>query len=132
MSGVITRLGDIAGVGRSADSGGYRRLAWTDADLTLREWFAAEVASLGLDLEVDRNGNMWAWWGDSSAADAVVTGSHLDSVPDGGSYDGPLGVASALAAVAELKRRWITPRRPLAAPGAARGPQARCAPRKRR
>lgn len=114
MSGVVTRLGDIAGVGRSADSGGYRRLAWTDADLTLREWFAAEVASLGLDLEVDRNGNMWAWWGDSSAADSVVTGSHLDSVPDGGNYDGPLGVASALAAVAELKRRGITPRRPLA------------------
>ena len=114
MSGVVTRLADIAAVGQDADSGGYRRLAWTDADLTLREWFAGEVASLGLDLEVDRNGNMWAWWGDSSAADAVVTGSHLDSVPDGGNYDGPLGVASALAAVAELKRRGIAPRRPLA------------------
>ena len=111
---VTDRLADIAAVGRDATSGGYRRLAWTDADLTLREWFAGEAAALGLDLEVDRNGNMWAWWGDASAADAVVTGSHLDSVPDGGNYDGPLGVASALAAVAELKRRGVQPRRPLA------------------
>lgn len=111
---VTSRLADIAAVGRDATSGGYRRLAWTDADLTLREWFAGEAAALGLDLEVDRNGNMWAWWGDSSGSDAVVTGSHLDSVPDGGNYDGPLGVASALDAVAELKRRGVQPRRPLA------------------
>jgi N-carbamoyl-L-amino-acid hydrolase len=111
---VTARLADIAAVGRDATSGGYRRLAWTDADLTLREWFAGEAAALGLDLEVDRNGNMWAWWGDASAGGAVVTGSHLDSVPDGGNYDGPLGVASALDAVAELKRRGVTPRRPLA------------------
>jgi N-carbamoyl-L-amino-acid hydrolase len=111
---VTSRLADIAAVGRDATSGGYRRLAWTDADLTLREWFAGEAAALGLDLEVDRNGNMWAWWGDASVGDAVVTGSHLDSVPDGGNYDGPLGVASALEAVAELKRRGVQPRRPLA------------------
>ena len=111
---VTSRLADIAAVGRDATSGGYRRLAWTDADLTLREWFGGEAAGLGLDLEVDRNGNMWAWWGDSSGSDAIVTGSHLDSVPAGGNYDGPLGVASALDAVAELKRRGVQPRRPLA------------------
>ena len=111
---VTARLADIAAVGRDASSGGYRRLAWSDADLTLREWFAGETAALGLDLEVDRNGNMWAWWGDASAGDAVITGSHLDSVPDGGNYDGPLGVASALEAVAELKRRGVQPRRSLA------------------
>ncbi|MFM1965781.1 MAG: hypothetical protein RL134_1506 [Actinomycetota bacterium] len=111
---VTSRLSDIAAIGRDASSGGYRRLAWTDADLTLREWFAGEAASLGLDLEVDRNGNMWAWWGDASGSGAIVTGSHLDSVPDGGNYDGPLGVASALDAVAELKRRGVAPRRPLA------------------
>lgn len=111
---VTGHLGEIASIGRDGRSGGYRRLAWTDADLTLREWFAGEAAALGLDIEVDRNGNMWAWWGDASAGDTVVTGSHLDSVPDGGNYDGPLGVASALDAIAELKRRGVQPRRPLA------------------
>lgn len=111
---VTGHLSDIAAIGRDATSGGYRRLAWTDADLTLREWFTGQAAGLGLDVETDRNGNIWAWWGDSSAGDALVTGSHLDSVPDGGNYDGPLGVASALTAVAELKRRGVQPRRPLA------------------
>lgn len=111
---VTAHLADISSIGRDATSGGYSRLAWTDADLTLREWFTGQAAGLGLDVETDRNGNIWAWWGDSSAGDAIVTGSHVDSVPDGGNYDGPLGIASALTAVAELKRRGVQPRRPLA------------------
>lgn len=45
--------------------------------------------------------------------DAVLTGSHLDSVPDGGAYDGPLGVVSALAAIDLLRERGLTPRRPI-------------------
>ena len=111
---VTAHLADIASIGRDATSGGYSRLAWTDADLTLREWFIGQASGLGLDVETDRNGNIWAWWGDPTAGDAIVTGSHVDSVPDGGNYDGPLGIASALAAVAELKRRGVQPRRPLA------------------
>ena len=111
---VVSRLEEIAAIGRDPSSGGYRRLAWTDADLAMREWFIGEASSLGLDVETDRNGNIWAWWGDPSAGDAVLTGSHLDSVPDGGNFDGPLGVVSALAAVEELQRRGIQPRRPLA------------------
>ena len=111
---VTAHLADIASIGRDATSGGYSRLAWTDADLTLREWFIGQASGLGLDVETDRNGNIWAWWGDPTAGDAIVTGSHVDSVPDGGNYDGPLGIASALTAVAELKRRGVQPRRPLA------------------
>ena len=111
---VTAHLADIASIGRDATSGGYSRLAWTDADLTLREWFIGQASGLGLDVETDRNGNIWAWWGDPTAGDAIVTGSHVDSVPDGGNYDGPLGIASALTAVADLKRRGVQPRRPLA------------------
>lgn len=111
---VTADLADIASIGRDATSGGYSRLAWTDVDLALREWFIGQASGLGLDVEIDRNGNIWAWWGDPAAGDAVITGSHLDSVPDGGNYDGPLGIASALTAVAELKRRGVQPRRPLA------------------
>ena len=111
---VVARLEEIAAIGRDPSSGGYRRLAWTDPDLALREWFVGQSSALGLDVEIDRNGNIWAWWGDPLAGDAVLTGSHLDSVPAGGNFDGPLGVASALAAVEELQRRGIQPRRPLA------------------
>ena len=73
----------------------------------------------GLDLTEDRMGNQWAWWGDPDEAvrrgrKGVVTGSHLDSVPDGGAFDGPLGVVSALAALDELRARDAAPSRPLA------------------
>jgi beta-ureidopropionase / N-carbamoyl-L-amino-acid hydrolase len=105
---------DLESVGREPSTRGYRRFSWTDADLTLREWFAAAAAARGLAVEVDRSGNQWAWWGDPSGPDAVVTGSHLDSVPDGGAYDGPLGVVSALAAVESLRGNGFVPTRPLA------------------
>jgi beta-ureidopropionase / N-carbamoyl-L-amino-acid hydrolase len=112
---VSSLLRDLEHIGRSA-AGGYRRFAWTREDAELREWFAARAAGLGLEVTEDRVGNQWAWWGDPDACAAagrpgVVTGSHLDSVPDGGNFDGPLGVASALAAVAELQRTGFAPGR---------------------
>ena len=108
----------IQDVGRDGGTGGYRRYAWTDADLTLREWFAECAERRGMDVEVDRNGNLWAWWmppGWSGAPrNAFVTGSHLDSVPDGGAFDGPLGVISAFAAVDLLRERGVVPDIPVA------------------
>ncbi|HEX6344292.1 allantoate amidohydrolase [Umezawaea sp.] len=106
-------LADIADVGRDAKRGGYSRHAFTPAELELRQWFTAEAARRGLDVRADRNGNLWAWWG-APGRDAVVTGSHLDSVPGGGAFDGPLGVVSALQAVDLLKAKGFTPTRPLA------------------
>ena len=104
---------DLESVGRDP-GGGYRRFAWTTEDAALREWFVAEAERRALDHLVDRAGNQWAWWGDpDSDGPGVVTGSHLDSVPRGGAYDGPLGVASAFAAIDELRSRGWTPPRPV-------------------
>lgn len=101
-------------IGRNPDSGGYRRFAWTAEDATLREWFAGETASRGLDLTLDRAGNQWAWWGaPDSDGPGVVVGSHLDSVPDGGAFDGPLGVVSALAVLDALRDKGFRPARPV-------------------
>ncbi|MDT4961290.1 MAG: beta-ureidopropionase / N-carbamoyl-L-amino-acid hydrolase [Pseudonocardiales bacterium] len=104
---------DLIAVGRDPSTGGYRRLAWTRSDHDLREWFSAAAGSRGLDVTVDRCGNQWAWWGDPDANPGVVTGSHLDSVPDGGAYDGPLGVIAAFAAVDVLRGNGFAPARPL-------------------
>jgi N-carbamoyl-L-amino-acid hydrolase len=106
-------------IGRDPGTGGYRRYAWTREDLTLREWFAGEAAARGLDLSTDRAGNQWAWWGNPDAAVAagnsgLVIGSHLDSVPDGGAFDGPLGVASSFAALDVLRHEGFSPSRPIA------------------
>ncbi|WP_171163317.1 allantoate amidohydrolase [Streptomyces sp. I05A-00742] len=105
---------DLAPIGRNPESGGYRRHAWTGADADCRAWFRAQAESRGLAYELDRNGNQWAWLGDPAAGDAVVTGSHLDSVPDGGAFDGPLGVVSSFAALDGLRARGARPTRPLA------------------
>lgn len=103
---------ELEPIGRDGDRG-WTRLAWTEADLACRDWFRAQAAAGGLTHDEDANGNQWAWWG-NPAPGALVTGSHLDSVPGGGAFDGPLGVVAAFLAVAELRRLGVQPRRPVA------------------
>src|SRR5687767_13193421 len=106
--------GDLAPLGRDADTGGYRRFAWTGTDAVLREWFRGEAEQRGLDVVADRAGNLWAWTTDPDAeGPGLVVGSHLDSVPDGGAFDGPLGVVSAFAALDMLRDRGAELSRPL-------------------
>ena len=105
---------ELLPLGRDERSGGYRRYSWTESDAACRGWFAATAARLGLLAECDRNGNLWAWWEPSADGLAIVTGSHLDSVPDGGAFDGPLGVVSAFAAVGRLRATGFRPARPVA------------------
>jgi beta-ureidopropionase / N-carbamoyl-L-amino-acid hydrolase len=107
-------------LGRTTGGSGYRRFAWDGGDLACRDWFTAQAADRGLATETDRNGNQWAWWEPAAGqrvagqrADAVAIGSHLDSVPDGGAFDGPLGVISSFAAVDLLRSRGWRPARPV-------------------
>ncbi len=113
MTSANQLLAEIGRVGADPVRGGYSRHVFTSAEGELREWFTAAALARGLDVHVDRNSNIWAWFG-APGPDAVVTGSHLDSVPGGGAFDGPLGVTSALAAFDSLRARGFTPRRPLA------------------
>ncbi len=125
-------LEDIAHIGRDPITGGYVRYAWTPPELELRAWFLDQAARRDLDIEHDGNGNIFAWWGDFASPPstaqsgdlsgdawsiarnkAVITGSHFDSVPHGGAFDGPLGIVSALLAVDELRARGVKPKRPI-------------------
>jgi N-carbamoyl-L-amino-acid hydrolase len=108
---------ELEPVGRAA-SGGYRRFAWTAEDAALREWFTGQARGRSLDVTTDRAGNLWAWTADPDAAAAagrpgLVLGSHLDSVPDGGAFDGPLGVVSAFAALDAARAAGHEPDRPV-------------------
>ncbi|NDK90923.1 allantoate amidohydrolase [Gordonia desulfuricans] len=109
-------MAEIAHIGTDPARGGYSRPVYSAAELELREWFLSAATERSLEIETDRNGIIWAWWNPAGLAvtDAVVTGSHLDSVPGGGAFDGPLGVASALVAVDELTASGLVPSRPLA------------------
>jgi N-carbamoyl-L-amino-acid hydrolase len=106
-------LAAIETVGRDPKRGGYSRHGFDRVERELREWFVAEAQRRDLAVRCDRNGNLWAWWGEPGA-DAIVTGSHLDSVPGGGAFDGPLGLVTALAAVDTLRANGFTPLKPLA------------------
>ncbi|WP_394938990.1 allantoate amidohydrolase [Psychromicrobium sp. YIM B11713] len=108
MSTVTSLLGAISDVGRDAKRGGYSRPVYSAAELDLRSWFIAEAERRQLEVQTDRNGIIWAWYGPEQDG-SLVTGSHLDSVPGGGAFDGPLGVSAALAAVDELRARGVQP-----------------------
>ena len=112
---VTSLLAAISDIGRDPRGPGYLRPGFSATERELRDWFIAEARSRSLDVEIDRNGITWAW-ATPPGANAVVTGSHLDSVPGGGAFDGPLGVASALDAVDILRARGAldSPARPLA------------------
>jgi N-carbamoyl-L-amino-acid hydrolase len=102
-------------VGQDAAAGGYRRYSFTEADAACRDWFCKAAAERSLRADGDRNGNLWAWWDVPGATStSIVTGSHLDSVPDGGAYDGPLGAVSGFAAIDLLRARGFAPARPVA------------------
>ncbi len=122
MSELVTRFrrlwAELVPIGRRKE-GGYDRFAWGEADAELRSWFHSEAAARGLAFEQDRNGNLWAWWGHDPSdgpprAGSIAAGSHLDSVPGGGAYDGPLGVVSAFLALDELRGAGHVPQRPIA------------------
>ncbi|HTT50675.1 MAG TPA: allantoate amidohydrolase [Streptosporangiaceae bacterium] len=100
-------------IGRDAGSGGYRRFCWTRAELDCRAWFETTAAQRQLRVQADGNGNLFAWWDVPGGSPAIATGSHLDSVPDGGAFDGPLGVVSAFAALDELRAAGFQPARPI-------------------
>jgi N-carbamoyl-L-amino-acid hydrolase len=113
---------DLAPIGLSPASGGYFRQPFTTPEVELRAWFVEQCEARGLRVETDSFGNVVAWWDSPlveevaqqpSRSQGVLTGSHLDSVLDGGAYDGPLGVVSALAAVDLLRSRGFVPTRPI-------------------
>ena len=106
----------LAPIGLWPATGGYRRFAYSAAELECRAWFVEQATALGLQCERDRNGNLWAWWippGIDAKQPALAIGSHLDSVPDGGAFDGPLGVVSSLAAISSLQDKGFAPSRPV-------------------
>ncbi|MBI3674393.1 MAG: M20 family metallo-hydrolase [Rhizobiales bacterium] len=83
--------------------GGIRRLTVSDEDRRVRDWFKAECEKLGCKVQVDRCGNMFATRpGKRQDLLPIAMGSHLDTQPTGGKFDGVLGVLGALEAMRTL------------------------------
>ncbi len=83
--------------------GGIKRLTVSDEDKRVRDWFKAECESLGCEVQVDEVGNMFATRaGKHKHLKPIAMGSHLDTQPTGGKFDGVLGVLGALEAMRTL------------------------------
>ncbi len=113
MSSFSALWAEIEAIGRMP-GGGYLRYALSEPELILRDWFRNQADRRDMPVTDDGNGNLFAWWGEPWGRDAVLTGSHFDSVPHGGGYDGPLGIVSAFLAVDRLREQGRTPTRPIA------------------
>jgi len=107
------RLDALAEVGATT-AGGCARLALTDADRDGRDLVVGWMRDLGTRVDVDRLGNVVATWPPDRDDPAVMTGSHIDTVANGGRYDGCLGVLAGLEVLETLIAAGAEPVHPLA------------------
>jgi N-carbamoyl-L-amino-acid hydrolase len=111
---LLADLDALAEVGDTGD-GGNCRLALTDDDAGGRELVVGWMRGLGLEVQVDRIGNVIATRaGREPDLEPVMTGSHIDTVRTGGRYDGTLGVLAGLEVVRALDDAGVRTRRPVA------------------
>ena len=92
---------------------GFTREGYTAEETEAIEAFKAIAEELGLDVSVDAAGNAIARWNVTGGHAAVATGSHLDTVPNGGAFDGGAGVVCGLGAIKMLKEADFKPQRPI-------------------
>lgn len=93
---------------------GFSRLGYTKEEQASQEQFRLISQSLGLKTYEDAAGNQWAMWEVDKQAGWIATGSHVDTVYNGGGYDGAAGVVASLAAVKMLKDESFQPRKNIA------------------
>jgi hydantoinase/carbamoylase family amidase len=110
QSSVNRDLQELATYGARGDA--VRRLAWTDEHRAALDWWKERLERSGLEVELDPAGNLIGRW-QVGEGRAVALGSHIDSGPNAGRYDGTLGVLGALAAVDLLRESGVQPRRPI-------------------
>lgn len=106
------RVDALAQIGRDP-SGGITRPFGGAAELLARQWFVAEAGIAGLEPSTDAAGNMWALY-PGEHPEILAIGSHLDTVTQGGAYDGALGVVLGMESIQTLREQDYRPRHTLA------------------
>lgn len=102
-SWIFEQLDIISSIGGTIH--GQNRLAFSENDLKARAFLKHLIDQIGLEYREDTFGNIFALYNTGSNNKIVATGSHIDTVPDGGKYDGTLGVISSLAAIKTIKEQ---------------------------
>lgn len=98
--------------GADPATGGYNRIGFSEADMAVRRWFKQQLAADGFAVSQDAAANIFGRYGPVGAP-SIMVGSHLDTVPDGGAFDGSLGVCVGLECLCALRDAGITPTIPI-------------------
>ena len=101
---MLASFNELASIGATA-KGGIHRPTFSGAHLAARRWFREEIERSGLEFHMDGAGNHSAILG--TGDQTLMIGSHLDSVPDGGRFDGALGVMAALEVLRTIREHSI-------------------------
>ncbi len=101
-------LEGVNSFGFNPHTGGYNRVGYSAEDKAVRDWFAKEMEQDGLQVTRDGVDNVFGRYGPSGGA-CVMAGSHLDTVPEGGGFDGSLGACVALECVRSMKDAGVEP-----------------------
>ena len=110
---IVDRIAQLAKFGRNEQGHGYR-VAYTKGDIDGRAWFVEQMKRAGLDPTIDAAGNLIGKRkGKNPLLKPIAFGSHIDMVPDGGNYDGPLGSIGALEVIDVLNEQKLVTNHPL-------------------
>ncbi len=109
---LVDSLEYLATFGATGD-GGVNRQALSSQDLQARKWLTEQARALGCSVYTDASANLFFRRPGTTDLPPVVTGSHIDTQPSGGKYDGCLGVMAGMECLAALNDAGITTRRPI-------------------
>lgn len=109
---VAQRLAEIANIGLT-DEGGSRRIGFSEEEKQAKQLVKSWMVESGLEVREDGAGNVFGrLQGQQNELSAILSGSHVDTVPNGGHFDGVLGVISSLEVIESWKEQDYTPLRP--------------------
>src|SRR5258705_11617383 len=112
LSRLKSHIETLSSYGRNPGGRGITRSCWSPPHEEARKWLLGRMTEAGLETRVDAAGNTFGSLRGEGAA--VLTGSHIDTVPEGGPLDGALGVLAGLECLQTIKAAGLDTRRPLA------------------
>jgi len=102
---LLQRLHDLSQIGRNKVTGGINRFSFTSEEQEAIELVTSYMKEAGMTVNVDGVGNIIGTYGEES--ETIMLGSHIDTVPDGGKYDGALGVLAAIEIVQTIYEQQL-------------------------
>lgn len=117
MKRLRSNLSDLSDIGRVEGKAGINRVSFSAQDMAGRNYLLQYMREIGLEAQMDGVGNVWGIWSPVPAKKknlpSVIIGSHLDTVPQGGEFDGTIGVLAGLEIVQSLREQGFQPKYPL-------------------